>query len=124
MLTSRAKKAILAAVINGKELPAKIMTEEVANFELKIKEFMALILEAKNPFDVKLVNLENEIAITWSIEDVLDERPDLSRAKAKKVLESAYNKHDAATGVNWEVISFWADELFPKKPRKGEKKAC
>jgi hypothetical protein len=53
------------------------------------------------------------ISIKWSTEDVQQERPDLLDWQAAEVLDAVKNKHDAETGVNWAVINYWADELFP-----------
>lgn len=53
------------------------------------------------------------IAIIWTIEDVQEERPDLSEEQAMKVLEIVRRNHNAEVGVNWEVIKTTANVLFP-----------
>jgi len=53
------------------------------------------------------------IEISWHIDDVKEVRPDLSDAQAREVLEHAKDQHDASVGVNWDVLTFHADDLFP-----------
>lgn len=55
-----------------------------------------------------------KISIEWHIDDVLEIRPDLDERKAMKVLNMVERKHDATVGVNWEVLDFWATELYPE----------
>lgn len=54
------------------------------------------------------------IADEWHIEDVQSIRQDLDDDQAADVLEAVADNHDANYGINWEVIRFWADELFPE----------
>lgn len=53
------------------------------------------------------------IAICWHIDDVKQVRSDLTDAQAREVLEHAKDQHDASIGINWDVLSFHADHLFP-----------
>jgi len=53
------------------------------------------------------------IEISWHIDDVKELRPDLSDAQAREVLKRAKDQHDASIGINWEVLAFHADHLFP-----------
>lgn len=53
------------------------------------------------------------IASIWSIEDVKQERPDLTDEQCMEVLEQCEHKHDAEIGINWDVIRTHADDLFP-----------
>jgi hypothetical protein len=55
-----------------------------------------------------------KINIEWHIDDVLEIRPDLDDRKAMNVLFMVERKHDATVGVNWEVLDFWATELYPE----------
>jgi len=32
-----------------------------------------------------------------------------------EVLEFAEQKHDASIGINWDVLSIWAEQLHPKE---------
>lgn len=54
------------------------------------------------------------IQITWSIEDVLSVREDLTEDQAEEVLEAVEHNHNASIGVNWDVIEGQANYLFPK----------
>jgi hypothetical protein len=57
------------------------------------------------------------IGSIWSIEDVQQERPDLTPEQAWEVLEQCEHKHDAGIGINWDAIRAHADILFPE-PRE------
>ena len=57
----------------------------------------------------------SEINITWSVDDVLGIRPDLTDDQAMEVLENVADNHDAEYGVCWDTLVFWAHSLFPKK---------
>ena len=59
-------------------------------------------------------NPERQIAIIWDVKDVQMLRPDLDDYQAMCVLGAVENKHDASIGVNWDVLEFWADELYPQ----------
>ena len=61
-----------------------------------------------------------EIAIVWSVEDVLEIRPDLSREQAAEVLEQVSQDHDAGIGINWQTLEYVADELFGDIPERAE----
>ena len=64
----------------------------------------------------EIITLEDdEIAIVWSVEDVLVVRPDLDEDQAYEVLVAAKNNHDANIGINWDVLGHHADWLFPEK---------
>jgi hypothetical protein len=58
--------------------------------------------------------LTDFIAIKWQVEDVQSVRPDLSDDEAYEVLEYLEDNHDANIGINWEVIEYAADNLFPE----------
>ena len=53
------------------------------------------------------------IADIWSVGDVSDVRPDLTRDQAMAVLQQVIRRHDANNGINWDVLSDAADSLFP-----------
>lgn len=55
-----------------------------------------------------------EIAIIWSVEDVLEVRPDLSMESAWAVLERCKSCHDATIGICWDIIQSIADQMFPE----------
>jgi hypothetical protein len=54
------------------------------------------------------------IAIVWNVEDVLEVRPDLTEEQAKEVLRRVKHGHDANFGINWEVLTTVAGDLFPE----------
>lgn len=53
------------------------------------------------------------IAVKWGIEDIQSIRPDLTDEQASTVLQAADRCHDAEIGINWDVLRFHADDLFP-----------
>lgn len=59
--------------------------------------------------------VENKISLVWSVEDVLSVWGTLSEEQAKQVLDRVERCHDANLGVNWEVISITAQEMFPQE---------
>lgn len=52
------------------------------------------------------------IAIVWTIEDVQEVRPDLSKEECWRVLTEVHRNHDATIGINWDVLECVACELF------------
>lgn len=46
----------------------------------------------------------DQIALTWTVNDVLDVCPGLTEEEARHVLWEARHKHDASIGVNWDVL--------------------
>jgi len=65
----------------------------------------------------ELLAQRREIALIWSVEDVLEVRPDLSEESAWAVLQRCERCHDANVGLSWETIQCVADELFPSSTR-------
>jgi len=65
-------------------------------------------------------NPDRQIAIIWDIDDVQAVRPDLDDDQAMHVLCAVDNKHDATIGVNWNVLEFWAYELYPQDDEEEE----
>lgn len=57
---------------------------------------------------------DGEIAIIWSINDVMQECGWLTEEQAYEVLHYLENKHDATIGINWDTISHWAEWLYPE----------
>ncbi len=45
------------------------------------------------------------IQIPWTTEDVLSVAPHLTHEQAREVLHEAAHKHDATTGINWDVLT-------------------
>jgi hypothetical protein len=61
----------------------------------------------------KLADELGIIILTWATDDVLSIRPDLTEEQAAQVLAAADRRHDADTGINWDVLEFHAEWLFP-----------
>ena len=62
---------------------------------------------------VKNFDPKTQIAVTWHINDVLGERPDLTSEQALTVLRRVAEKHDANLGISWTTLKCYADEMFP-----------
>ena len=60
-----------------------------------------------------------QIAHIWSIEDVLEVRPDLSEEQAWEVLQKVDAKKDASVGITWDTLRLHADWLFPEEQTGG-----
>lgn len=59
-------------------------------------------------------NPATQMAIIWSVEDVLEVRPELSEDQAMEVLLAVRDHHDATVGVSWVSLECWADDLFKR----------
>lgn len=68
--------------------------------------------EPNEPNIHSILARRRQIAVVWSVEDVLEVRPDLTPDQAWEVLEEARNDHDATIGINWDVLDCHADMLF------------
>ncbi len=51
----------------------------------------------------------------WCVDDVLQQRPDLTEDQACEVLGRLEDTFDANIGINWDVIDSCAEYLFPQK---------
>jgi len=58
-------------------------------------------------------NPTRQIANIWDISDAQSVRKDLTDEQALKVLKRVNEKMDAEVGINWGVIRYWANELYP-----------
>lgn len=58
---------------------------------------------------------DDEIAIVWSVDDVMEECKWLTKEQACDVLHHLDKKHDANVGVNWETIHYWGQHLYPQE---------
>lgn len=72
--------------------------------------------EAADPDTAPSRDADQEISITWSIEDVQSVRPDLSDEQAWEVLQAAKDGHEADIGINWSVLECHAEMLFGSAP--------
>lgn len=62
-----------------------------------------------------LLAKRRQVAIVWCIEDVQQNRPDLTDDQAWEVLQECRSRHDCDIGFNWEYIDIVADELYPER---------
>ena len=51
----------------------------------------------------------------WSVDDVLNQRPDLTEEQSCEVLAFIADNFDANIGINWDVIDSAAEYLFPEE---------
>lgn len=58
----------------------------------------------------------HQIAHIWSIEDVQLLRPDLTDEQAWEILQAVKHQCDACVGINWDVISQIAHDLYAPSP--------
>lgn len=59
-----------------------------------------------------LLATRGQIALIWSLDDVLNVRPSLTHKQAWEVLEHARQEHDAECGITWDILGIHADNLF------------
>ena len=107
-----------------KQLTAKQLIQFIANDSVELSqdkvqwqrdEYIKICREWLEK-DVDTIDLgTNQIAIIWSIEDVLMQCPWLSDDDAQEVLYNLEHKHDAGIGINWDVIDITADIMFGEK---------
>jgi hypothetical protein len=85
-------------------------------------------IDTRKPFYLthELRNLLFEsgyVASLWHADDVMAVRPDLNFKQSMRVLEDVIRSHDASFGINWDIIKYQAEELFPEaetaSPAKG-----
>lgn len=63
----------------------------------------------------KIPKADRVLEVPWHIDDVHSIREDLTAQQCAEVLEAVGDNHDSEVGVNWDVISWHADDLFPEK---------
>lgn len=54
---------------------------------------------------------EDTMVTAWTVEDVFEVAPDLTIEDARDVLATALDNHDANIGINWDVLTMWADYI-------------
>lgn len=57
---------------------------------------------------------DDTIVTAWSVEDVLQVRPDLCAYQARKVLDAVLRAFDATQGITWETLELHASILYPQ----------
>ncbi len=68
----------------------------------------------------ELLASRGQVALNWSVEDVLQVRPDLTEEQALKVLKRVESRHDAKIGITWDTLDWVARDLFGSAPDTGE----
>ena len=63
---------------------------------------------------------DDEIAIVWAAEDEKQECEWLTDDESCDVLWNIEHRHDACIGINWEVIYYTAEQMYPKKENKND----
>lgn len=63
----------------------------------------------------KIPKRRRVLEVPWHIDDVHNIREDLTAEQCAEVLEAVGDNHDAEVGVNWDVISWYAEDLFPEE---------
>lgn len=91
------------------ELVSRLSHDEVTDLLTTLRERFA----RENAELRSIVRDHDTIAIEWHIDDVFSERPDLSAEQALDVLQYIKDNHDASIGVNWDVINYVANLLYP-----------
>tara|TARA_A100001037_G_scaffold285092_1_gene292097 strand:- start:865 stop:1140 length:276 start_codon:yes stop_codon:yes gene_type:complete len=68
------------------------------------------------------MNYKKNFYVCWHIDDVLQERPDLTPQQASEVLYKLCDpaEHDACIGVNWDSINIMCDMLFGEAPDEND----
>ena len=60
----------------------------------------------------RILMSRRQIASIWSVDDVLEIRPDLTEDEAWDVLQAVEDDHDANVGICWDVLEYHATCLF------------
>jgi len=55
------------------------------------------------------------LADDWHIDDVQSMRPDLNDDQCIEVLQAMADWFDANDGINWDVITMTAEQLYPQE---------
>lgn len=63
----------------------------------------------------ELLARRRQIAHVWSVEDVLEVRPDLDEDQAWQVLQLVDRNKDATIGITWETLEAAAEALYPEE---------
>ena len=106
----RAQHAIIdkegAVVVDMAAMSEEVARSIVHTHNLRLEQLFEAAEKANQP---------HQIAIIWQVEDVQSVREHITDEQAAEILDMVEAKHDANMGVNWEMLEFWADELYPKE---------
>ena len=88
-----------------------------------IEELLAILQELKKyEYDDNLITVtpfdDDEIAISWHIDDVKSIAEDLTDEQCRRVLQLAKDNHDATIGINWDTLEYWADYVRENEPEE------
>ena len=50
--------------------------------------------------------------VLWTVDDIREERPDLTARQAWEVFKLAASEQDARIGVTWNLLMYAADALY------------
>jgi len=67
----------------------------------------------------EIMDLHGRVGLTWTVDDVLAVRKDLTEEQAEEVLQEVGRTADAEHGINWDTIRSVADDKF-ERPRTNE----
>jgi hypothetical protein len=77
--------------------------------------FTANDLDEEYEIDIdELLEEERVIGHFWGIEDVQEVRTDLDDDQAWEVLQTVKRRLDSNYGINWDVLRYIADDLYPE----------
>jgi hypothetical protein len=76
-----------------------------------INRTIELLKDGKIDEALKIINTNDEIFITWGIEDIIDRAKErgikIGKKKAREILADIEKHHDATIGINWDVIDIY-----------------
>tara|TARA_R100001082_G_scaffold74034_1_gene42694 strand:+ start:348 stop:632 length:285 start_codon:yes stop_codon:yes gene_type:complete len=92
-------------------MPSVVFAFGDTSKEVDLKDINSVDDVASNMKEV----IQTEYSVTWHVDDVLSERPDLTIEQASDVLDKlcSPDNHDATIGVNWDSIKYMAEHLYP-----------
>jgi len=66
-------------------------------------------------YDIQRLTDPNWMSIWWHTEDVQNHARDcnikISEGEARVILDLAQDNHDCNVGINWDVLSYWIDQV-------------
>lgn len=109
-----------AAVILNRPLSAEELAWVVERFFVALDETLDMLIGSRPKAPAgdeldKLLLSRGQIAHVWSVEDVLEVRPDLTEGEAWFVLQLVDDQKDASLGITWDTLTDAASQLFPEE---------
>lgn len=93
-------------------LPSVDLTK-LLDITKEIKANLRPISFADNTWDVN-----SQIAIIWSIEDVLEVNNNLTNEQAFDVLTTLDRHHDSSYGISWDTIADTISNMYPDEDKE------